>query len=155
MERRPRDPGESLLTPGHWLAVGGWSTLVATCVLIGLSVARFALGMDTATAVTVSFLTLAFAKLWFVLNLRDPATGVWDNEVVRNGWVWGAVVLCAGLLLMAVYAPGLSTLLKTRPPGAAGWLCVLAMSLVPLVLGQAVLIGWSMARRAPPDRALQ
>jgi Ca2+-transporting ATPase len=95
--------------------------------------------LDTVTAVTVSFLTLACAKLWFVFNLRDPDSRIWDNDVVRNGWVWGAIVLCAGLLLAAVYAPGLSTLLKTRSPGPDGWLCVLGMSLVPFVAGQIIL----------------
>ena len=153
MQRRPRNPKESLLTPGHWLAIAGWSALVAACVLGGLSVATFGLKLDTATAVTVSFLTLAFAKLWFVFNLRDSASRIWDNEMIRNGWIWEAIVLCAGLLLVAVYAPGLSTLLKTQPPGAAGWLCVLGMSLVPLMLGQAVLIGRGLARRPPPNPA--
>ena len=64
------------------------------------------------TAVTVSFLTLAFSKLWFVFNLRDPATRLWNNGIVRNGWI-GAIALCSGLLLAAVYLPGLSGLLQT------------------------------------------
>jgi len=148
MDRPPRSPKESLLTRGHWAAIGGWSALVAACVLGALSVATFALGFDTATAVTVSFLTLGFAKLWFVLNLRDPETRPWDNDVVRNVWVWGATGLCAGLLLAAVYAPGLSTLLATRPPGWNAWLCLLGMSLVPFVVGQAVLAVRKSARNS-------
>ena len=151
MDRPPRSPKESLLTRGHWAAIGGWSVLVAACVLGALSVATFALGFDTAAAVTVSFLTLGFAKLWFVLNLRDPDTRPWDNDVVRNGWVWGATGLCTGVLLAAVYAPGLSTLLSTRPPGRDAWLCLLGMSLVPLVVGQAVLAAWKPARRLLHD----
>ena len=140
MDRPPRSPNESLLTRGHWLAIGGWSSLVAACVLGALSVATYGLELDTATAVTVSFLTLAFAKLWFVLNLRDPDSRFWDNDVIRNGWVWGATLLCTFLLLSAVYAPGLSQLLHTRPPGFNGWLCIAGMSLVPLLLGQARLV---------------
>jgi Ca2+-transporting ATPase len=150
MDRAPRDPKESLLTTGHWLAIGGWSALVAVCVLGALSLATFTLELDTVTAVTVSFLTLAFSKLWFVFNLRDADSRLWSNDVVRNGWVWTAIVLCAGLLLAAVYAPGLSTLLRTRSPGSVGWLCVLGMSLVPFVVGQAILILWKS--RAPDDK---
>ena len=146
MERPPRSPKESLLTRGHWLAIGGWSALVAACVLAAISLATFGLELDTTTAVTISFLTLAFAKLWFVLNLRDPDTRPWNNDVIRNGWVWGATLLCIVLLLMAVYLPGLSTLLKTRPPGFSGWLCLLGMSLVPLVVGQVVLTAWKPGR---------
>lgn len=146
MERPPRAPSESLLMRGHWFAIAGWSVLVAGCVLGALSAAVFRLQMDTTTAVTVSFLTLAFAKLWFVLNLRERGTRWWDNEVVRNGWVWGATALCIVLLLAAVYAPGLSTLLKTQPPSLDGWLWLLGMSLVPAVVGQFALALWNPAR---------
>jgi len=155
MDRAPRNPKESMLTRGHWLAIGAWSGLVAACVLGALSIAVFGMAVDTMTAVTVSFLTLAFAKLWFVLNLRGPGSRLWDNDVIRNGWVWGATLLCIVLLLSAVYLPGLSTLLKTQPPGFDGWICVLGMSLIPLVLGQMLLVCWQMAGRLrpkPPSR---
>jgi P-type Ca2+ transporter type 2C len=140
MDRPPRDPHESLLTSRHWLAIGLWSSLVSACVLGALAVALYGLKLDTATSVTVSFLTLAFAKLWFVLNLRDPDTRPWDNDIVRNGWIWASLALCAALLLATVYAPGLSTVLKTRPPGTAGWLCVMGMSLLSLAVGQVFLM---------------
>jgi len=139
MERLPRDPKEQVLTRKHWLAIGGWSVLVAASVLGALSAARFGLDFDETAAVTVSFLTLGFAKLWFVLNLRDRGTTLFSNDITRNGWVWGAIALCAALLAAAVYVPGLSTLLKTKPPGTNGWLCLLGMSLLPVVIGQVVL----------------
>lgn len=101
-----------------------------------------------AAAVTISFLTLGLAKLWFVLNLRDLTTRIWDNEIVRNRWIWGAIGLCVALLLLAVYAPGLATLLKTQSPGWNGWLCVAAMSAVPVVVGQTLLTVWNAVRRA-------
>ncbi|MBN2294513.1 MAG: cation-transporting P-type ATPase [Pirellulales bacterium] len=147
MEHPPRKPGESLLTRGHWLAIGGWSALISVCVLAALELALSALQLDTLTAVTISFLTLAFAKLWFVFNLRDPHSSIWNNDVVRNGWIWGSIVLCALILVAAVYVPGLSRLLKTAPPGSAGWLCVLGMSLVPAVIGQPLLVYWKNASR--------
>jgi Ca2+-transporting ATPase len=149
MNRPPRSPDESVITRHHWAAIGGWSALVATCVLVALSIATTALGFDTRRAVTVSFLTLAFAKLWFVVNLRSRGSTLWNNDIVRNGWVWGALGLCIVLLLAAVYAPGLSTLLKTEPPGRWGWLCVLGMSLVPLIVGQIALEVWkTLGRRS-------
>ena len=93
------------------------------------------LGFSAEKATTVSFLTLAFPKLWFVLNLRDRGAAVWNNDVVRNPWIWGAVVLCAGLLLSAVHWTPLSNVLETERPGMDGWLLILGMSLIPAVLG--------------------
>ncbi|MFW6170459.1 MAG: cation-translocating P-type ATPase [Planctomycetota bacterium] len=140
MERPPRSPQEALLASRHWLAIGGWSLLIAACVLVALAVADFVLQFDEATAITVSFLTLAFAKLWFVFNLRNPKTTLWNNDVTRNPWIWAATALCIILLVSAVHAPGLSSLLRTKPPGWEGWLCLLSISLVPFVVGQLVLV---------------
>jgi Ca2+-transporting ATPase len=86
--------------------------------------------------VTVSFLTLAFAKLWFVFNLRAPDSSVLRNDVVGNPWIWAALAACVVLLLVAVYAPGLSAVLGTERPGFAGWLTVLLLSSLPMVAGE-------------------
>ncbi len=146
MDSPPRSPGESVLTSRHWRAVGGWAVLIGACVLGALALALEWLGLDQTRAVTVSFLTLAFAKLWFVFNLRAKGTALLDNEVVRNPWVWGALALCAGLLAAAVYLPVLSGVLSTAAPGWSGWGVVLALSLVPLAVGQVLHL--HSARRA-------
>ena len=138
MQRPPRPAGEPVLTRGHWTAIGGWSALIAACVLAGLLIALEALGFDQTTAVTVSFLTLAFAKLWFVFNLTDPGSPLLANEVVRNPWVWGAIGLCAALLLAAVYLPPLASVLDTSHPELQGWVLIGALSLVPLLVGQTI-----------------
>lgn len=91
-------------------------------------------------AVTISFLTLGFSKLWFVFNLRDPGTRLLDNDVVRNPWIWISIALCIVLLVLAVYLPGLSDLLRTEPLDVAGWSLVLGLSLIPMLIGQGIRI---------------
>jgi Ca2+-transporting ATPase len=136
MRRKPRPRSEPVLTRAHWSAIGGWSVLVAVCVLGALIVASYLLGFEQKQAVTASFLTLAFGKLWFVFNLRNPGSRLLDNDIVRNPYIAGSIALCAALLIAAVYLPGLSAILKTQDPGLRGWLLVLGMSLIPFVLGQ-------------------
>jgi Ca2+-transporting ATPase len=142
MQHPPRPASEPLLTRGHWGAILGWSVLVAGAVLASLSIGDYVLGMDERTAVTISFLTLGFAKLWFVLNLRDLNTTMWDNDIVRNAWIWAATGLCTALLVSAVYVPWLSSLLKTAAPAITGWACILGMSLLPVLVGQICLSCW-------------
>ena len=139
MRRPPRPRGESILTRRHWWAIGGWATLLAACVLASVSLAFYGLSFDARQAVTVSFLTLAFGKLWFVYNLRRPGSGLLNNDVVRNPYVAGSIVLCAALLLAAVYLPGLSGVLQVVAPAGKGWALALGMSLVPLAVGQILL----------------
>ncbi len=136
MERPPRDPQEPILTRRHWAEMGGFSGLITLAVLGVLAIAVASLGMEQERAVTISFLTLAFAQLWHVFNMRDSGTKFLDNEVVRNRWVWGALVLCTGLLVAAVYVPGLNTVLKVVDPGPVGWGLVAVASLVPWAIGQ-------------------
>lgn len=127
-----------MLTKNHWMAVAGWAVLIAACVLGGLAVAFYGFGFEKKQAVTVSFLTLAFAKLWFVFNLRDPGTRIFANNIVQNPYVLISIALCTVLLIMAVYLPGLSFVLKTEHPGLSGWLLLLLVSLIPFAVGQGV-----------------
>jgi len=138
MKRQPRPRDESILTRGHWAAVGGWALLLAACVLAGLVVAFYGQDFNQRHAVTISFLTLAFGKLWFVYNLRRPGSSFFRNDIAKNPYVAAAIALCAALLLAAVYLPGISDLLKTENPTGQGWLVVFGMSLVPFVFGQAL-----------------
>ncbi len=146
MRRPPRPADEPVLARRHWAAIGGWSALISATVLCALIVALRAVGLDDAAAITVSFLTLGLAKLWFVFNLRDPGTGLLSSPIVRNPWVWGSIGLCVLLLVAAVHLPGLSTFLETESPGLAGWGTALGFSVVPLVVGQAVLVGLRLRR---------
>jgi Ca2+-transporting ATPase len=136
MRERPRNPNEPILPRTHWLAIGGYGLLITVSVLGALGLALAWLGMGEEGAVTVSFLTLAFAQLWHVFNMRDRGSNLFRNDITRNPLVWGALALCAGLLLLAVYLPGLAGVLKVVDPGGKGWVLVLTMSAIPLGIGQ-------------------
>lgn len=147
MKRQPRPREESVLTRDHWKSIAGWAVLIAACVLFSLMIAFYVLGYEQNKAVTVSFLTLAFGKLWFVFNLRSPETSLFRNEIAKNKYMAGAIVLCIGLLAAAVYAPGLSGVLETRRPGFGGWLLILAASLVPFFWGQFLRIAQAIYKK--------
>jgi Ca2+-transporting ATPase len=138
MERPPRPAGEPLVTNRMWLGMAGWGVLIAATVLASYAMAGQWLGMDRAHSVTVSFLTLAFARFWHTFNMREAGSGLLRNEITRNPFVWGALALCSALLLLAVYTPPLALALQLQHPGAQGWTLILGMSLVPFVAGQAI-----------------
>ncbi|NIO03031.1 MAG: HAD-IC family P-type ATPase [Proteobacteria bacterium] len=150
MNDRPRDPREPILTRHHWLAIGGYGLTMTLSVLGALTLALIWLKMGEGQAVTVSFLTLAFTQLWHVFNMRDRRSGLILNEITRNPFVWGALALCVTLLLLAVYIPGLASVLKLENPGATGWILVIVMSLIPCLLGQILKskgLDWRAAKR--------
>jgi Ca2+-transporting ATPase len=136
MDLPPKEPAEPILAARHWGAIAVYGSLITGSVLGAFAVALHWMGMTDRQAVTVSFLTLAFAQLWHVLNMRSAGTSLLRNEITKNPYVWGAVLLCAVLILAAVYVPGLSEVLRVAPPSGNGWLLVAGMSLVTPVAGQ-------------------
>jgi len=139
MREPPRDAGEAILTRDHWMGIGAYGAVIAATVLAAFWLALHTLALPLERAVTVSFLSLSFARLWHVFNMRSAASPWIDNEITRNPYVWGALALCTALLLMAVYLPGLSQVLKLVGPDPVEWSLILGLSLFPLAVGQTAL----------------
>ncbi len=85
---------------------------------------------------TVTFLTLAFAQLWQVFNMRASGSKPFRNEVTRNPWVWAALLLCTALLVGPAYLPAVAAVLGLAPLDWIGWTLVLSASLAPLAVVQ-------------------
>ncbi|MFO8089611.1 MAG: cation-transporting P-type ATPase [Desulfatiglandaceae bacterium] len=136
MQKPPRNPQEPILTGRHWVLIFGYGVFIALPVLAALWIALHWLKMPQGQAVTISFLTLGFSRLWHTFNMRDNNTGIFRNEITNNPFVWGALALCSVLLIATTLVPGLAQALRTVGPGLQGWLLVFVMSLVPLVFGQ-------------------
>jgi P-type Ca2+ transporter type 2C len=147
MKHTPRDRREPLLTRRHWGAIALYGFIIAAVVL---GVFLFALNywnIEEKQAVTLSFLTLAFARLWHVFNMRDYDSHWLRNEVTKNRFIWLSLLLCTCLLLSAVYFPPLAQVLGVVPPDLRGWGLLLGASLIPLIVGQASKILRSSRRR--------
>jgi Ca2+-transporting ATPase len=136
MQAPPRSSDEPILPKQGWLTIFGYGLLITFAVLAAFILAFKMLHLSTEEAVTISFLTLAFAQLWHVFNMRGKGTRLLSNDITDNPYVWGALGLCVVLLLAAVYMPLLANVLKLTNPGTKGWLLVIAASLLPCVVGQ-------------------
>jgi Ca2+-transporting ATPase len=148
----PRHPAEAIVNRPRWLLIGFLGAAITLATLCAFALALFWLKLDAAPAVTVAFLTLALAQLWNVFNVRDPADGLLDNDVTRNPYVWAALALCLGLLAAALWLPGLSDVLGLPDPGQAGLILAAAMSVLPLALGQGLLLAMGPDWLTPPGR---
>ena len=124
----------------RWFGVTAYGLSITASVLGAMAIALLVFDMSEREAVTVSFLTLAFAQLWHVFNMRDKNSGLFNNAIVRTPFIWGALLLCSSLLLITVYVPLLAEVLRLSNPGYTGWGLVIGMSLLPLLLGQLALI---------------
>jgi Ca2+-transporting ATPase len=139
MNQSPRKKEEPIMNKARWVEVSAYGLAITVSVLTAMTIALFVFGMSEKEAVTISFLTLAFAQLWHVFNMRDRRSGVFSNAVVSNPFIWSALALCTFLLLLTVYVPLLADVLKVSDPGLAGWMLIGIFSLLPLLAGQVAL----------------
>lgn len=145
LDRRPRQPNEPILGRPQWLRILAQSLLMTAGTFGAFAVARVGLGLDSQTTVTVTFLTIAFAQLWQVFNMRSDRAHPLRNEITRNPWIWAALALCGGLLILPAYVPPLAGVLGLVPPDAAMWATVLGFSAAPAVVWQVM----TLLRRKP------
>ncbi|MGJ8588224.1 MAG: cation-translocating P-type ATPase [Yoonia sp.] len=145
MQKPPRDPAQEIVDRPRWMLIGILGAAITVATLGAFVLALYWLDLESGSAITVAFLTLALAQLWNVFNVRDPDAGMFKNEVTRNVYVWGAIMLCLVLIGLALWVPWLAILLGLPDPGWDGLALAAGASLVPLALGQ----GWLVV--AGPD----
>jgi Ca2+-transporting ATPase len=138
LQRPPRDPKEPILGRSQWISIVLHSLAMAAGTFAAFAAARLWLELDAGATVTVTFLTLAFAQLWHVFNMRDPRSELVRNEVTRNPWLWGALVLCTVLLAAPPYLAPMAHVLHLAPPSPTGWAIIFGLSVAPLLVTQAV-----------------
>ncbi|MEZ5967192.1 MAG: cation-transporting P-type ATPase [Planctomycetota bacterium] len=137
MTRPPRRRHDAFLGRRHWLGIVAGSLTISAPVLAVFWIVRAWRAEDPAAAVTVAFLTLAAAQLFHIFNMSDREAPTFANEVTANPWVWGALAICTGLMLAAMWWPPLASVLATVPLDAGSWVLVLGASAVPLCIGRA------------------
>ena len=147
LKRPPRDPKEPILGRSQWTVIVLHSLALTAGTFGALAAARLGLDLDGKSVVTVTFLTLAFAQLWHAFNMRHPRSGLLRNEVTRNPWVWGALLLCTALLAVPPYLAPIAGVMHLVPPTPIMWAIILGSSAAPLVVTQAVMLMMASLRR--------
>ncbi len=145
LKRPPRDPKEPILGRSQWVTLVLHSLPMSAGTFGALAAARLWMDLDPREVVTVTFLTLAFAQLWQVFNMRHPRSGVVRNEVTRNPWVWASLLLCTGLLIVPCYLAPIAHVLSLASVTPLMWAVILGLSAAPLLATQALtlmLLSW-------------
>jgi len=138
MQEPPRKRTAGLLGSREWLGiafVGVWMGAAAMiCYLTPLS-------LDDALAVkhgrAIAFSLLALSPLMHAFNCRSPTVSALALHPLVPGALLGAVVVSAGIHLVAVLVPALRPVFQTFTMNAGEWttLLVLSVSIIPAVEG--------------------
>jgi len=144
MRERPRKPRAGLLVGRDWIGmafIGAWMGAAAMVCYLGAAQgdAPFSLRQGRATA----FSLLALSPLFHAFNCRSATSSFLSLRPVFPLPLVGAIVLSAGIHLVAILVPGLRPVFQTyaMSGGEWVWLLLLSASIVPAVEGLKVLLG--------------
>jgi Ca2+-transporting ATPase len=152
MKRPPRDPRLPLLNREFVGLIVRQGVLLAVVTLLAFWLGMRWYGSEgdgLRHAVTIAFMTLAFAQVVHTFNARSQHRSAFDSYMFSNGWLWLAILGCLGLQLAAVYSPLLRRILGTVPLTAVDWALIATCALLPLVIVEA---GKALTRARPSGR---
>jgi Ca2+-transporting ATPase len=135
MDRPPRDPRAAMLSARLLRAIAFHGATIA-----GVTLAAFwALpSSSSAHAQTMAFMTLALAQLIHLGNARSREPIRAYLGITANPWAVGALALVAALQVASVSIEPLQRALHTTPLAAHEWVLIVALAMVPALIGQVI-----------------
>ncbi|MGY8640689.1 MAG: cation transporting ATPase C-terminal domain-containing protein [Verrucomicrobiales bacterium] len=130
----PRIKGEAILHKKDWVLACWHALTIASTTLGAFFFAIFKLGQTPEEAITISFLTLALAQLFHVFNMASANEPFFASSIVKNKMVWGALLLCVGLLFLACWHPTMSEVLALRLPTGDEWQVIVGFTSLPVLI---------------------
>ncbi len=136
MQQPPKDPEEPILTRHHWTLIGSYGFILAFDLVGAYFFARQYWGMSPEMCNNIVFFSLAFAQLFHVFDMREAEERIFNNQVTRNKYVWGALVLCTAALAAAYFIPLFKQALSFQTLSAKAWGLVAITSVTPVLIIQ-------------------
>lgn len=115
MDRPPRSTDEPILTNTHWKSTFIYGTSITFSVLGITLFSEFKLNLLPDQINNLAFYTLIIAQLLNIFNMPKRHTSFFFNEVTKNPWVWGAIVLSILITMVAYLIPSISRALSLFP----------------------------------------
>jgi len=138
MDLPPRDPKEQIITPLIWRTIIVYG-LCVTFVVTGVTLyTHFVLKLPSSVVNNISFYTLVWVQLLHVFNIPSRIHSFFNNEVMRNKWVWAAIVMSVFLIVIAYLIPVIREALTLLPLTIGQYLIVFFAGLGALILIQVV-----------------
>ena len=115
MEQPPRNPKEPIMTKKDWYATMTYGLSISAAVLGIVTYSDFVLKLNWDIINNMAFYTLVFAQLFNVFNMPKRSESFIKNEVTKNSWIWGAILISLLITLGAYLAPPVAEALALLP----------------------------------------
>lgn len=129
MERKPQSLNAPIISRAKWKAITVYAVIISCFTLLSGEIAE----NTSMNANNVLFFTLAFSQLTHVLNMAEAKEAFFNNHIVRNKYVWMAVLSSAAIMLLISGIPPIAGPFKLHFPDAREWVIILLCSIGSLL----------------------
>lgn len=136
MQKPPNDPQQPIMSKKRWLFVWVYAAVISGCVLAATYLgAHLHQGTtDEGAANNMLFFTLIFCQLLHALNMTAAKERFFHGPVIRNKYLWGAILLTMGITLLCPIVPPVAKALHLQTMPMLDWLIIGGMSLASLLI---------------------
>jgi Ca2+-transporting ATPase len=135
MHQPPRKKAQSIISVKNWQAIITYSLVLTACIFCSYSYCINYLALEKLHANNMLFWSLALAQLWHSFNLSF-GTSVLKNEVLRNKYLWLAIIICLLVMLGAYFILPVKAVLLFVPVNLFQLSIILFTSVAPLIIIQ-------------------
>lgn len=136
MEEAPKDPQAAILSNKNWVAIVLYALTMTVAVIVAIIYCKQTIDTDDEVLNNIAFITLAFAQLFHVFNMASFHSKMLINEITRNKFVWFAIIICSGLMVLIYALPQARVVLGLVKVPFEVWTVSILASLIPLVVVQ-------------------
>lgn len=136
MQESPRQKNDPIITQSGWKAIVIYSLVITIASLGALLYATFVLDLNSILANNFAFYTLILSQLWHVFNLTGINQSFFYNIITRNLYIWLAIIISIGIVIMAYLIPVLREVLSLETFTLEYLGIVVGFSLIPIFIIQ-------------------
>ncbi|MDP1817797.1 MAG: cation-translocating P-type ATPase [Leadbetterella sp.] len=136
MKKPPIDAKKPIVDKKDWIKIGIYALIMTFSVAAAVVYCKQYITPDDKISNNVAFITLAFAQLFHVFNMSAFDSKVFINDITKNKYVWLAVVICTGFMILVFISPQMRLVLGLDFLPTKIWIVSILASFIPLFLIQ-------------------
>ncbi|MBX2914501.1 MAG: cation-transporting P-type ATPase [Cyclobacteriaceae bacterium] len=140
MKQPPRNTDEPIIDTKRWTAIIVYSVIITLTTLGAVFISHFTVHKSETwnpeLCNNILFFTLIFSQILHVFNMNAAGSRFFSSEVMKNRYVWYAVVACVALLFISYQVEIVRKALDIFPMSNEDWGISIGMSLLSLIVIQ-------------------
>ncbi|MBS1554108.1 MAG: cation-translocating P-type ATPase [Bacteroidetes bacterium] len=140
MKQPPRNTDEPIIDTNRWTAIIAYSVIITLTTLGAVFISHYTVHKSETwnpeLCNNILFFTLIFSQLLHVFNMNAAGSRFFTSEVMKNRYVWYAVVACLALLFISYQIEIVRKALDIFPMSNEDWMISIGMSFTSLILIQ-------------------